>query len=251
MALHWPALNNPDMLDEPHRAPETNDASLTSHGESPRGRKESALANWIAAHEVALRGGIWVVVGASIAIGTFMWTTGRLDVQTVGYAGAFAVNLAGSASMFIPVPGLAVICGASAGGADLNLVLLGLAGAIGATIEELSGYLAGYTSKVFVRRSKRYARISHWVDRNGFLPLFVLAAIPNPFFDLVGIAAGPLGTQSGVFCYSCWLERPSSSWHSCTPAESVLTGLSGSCDATAAPPGDRSGDGRWGCVIFR
>ena len=72
-------------------------------------------------------------------------------------------------------------------------VLLGLAGAIGATIGELSGYLAGYTGKVFVRRSKRYARISHWVDRNGFLPLFVLAAIPNPFFDLVGIAAGSLG----------------------------------------------------------
>ena len=97
------------MLDEPHRAPETNDASLTSHGESPRGREESAFANWVAAHEVALRWGIWVVVGASIAIGTFMWMTGRLDVQSVGYAGAFAVNLAGSASIFIPVPGLAVI----------------------------------------------------------------------------------------------------------------------------------------------
>ena len=181
------------MPDGPLKDPETNDASLTTNGESPRGRKESALANWIAAHEVALRGGIWVVVGASIAIGTFMWTTGRLDVQTVGYAGAFAVNLAGSASMFIPVPGLAVICGASAGGADLNLVLLGWAGAIRATIEELSGYLVGYSGKVFVWRSKRYARISHWVDRNGFLPLFVLAAIPNPFFDLVGIAAGSLG----------------------------------------------------------
>ena len=147
----------------------------------------------MAAHEVALRWCIWVVVGASIAIGTFMWATGRLDVQTVGYAGAFAVNLAGSASIFIPVPGLAVICGASAGGADLNPALLGLAGAIGATIGELSGYLAGYSGKVFVRRSKRYARISRWVDRNGFLSLFVLAAIPNPFFDLVGIAAGSLG----------------------------------------------------------
>ena len=161
--------------------------------ESPRGRRESAFANWMAAHQVALRWGIRVVAGASIAMGTFMWTTGRLDVQTVGYAGAFAVNLASSASIFIPVPGLAVICGVSAGGADLNPALLGMAGAMGATIGELSGYLAGYSGKVFVQRSKRYARISHWVDRNGFLPLFVLAAIPNPFFDLVGIAAGSLG----------------------------------------------------------
>ena len=181
------------MPDEPYKDPESVDASSMPNGESPRGRKESAFANWMAAHEVAVRWGIWVVVGASIAIGTFMWTTGRLDIQTVGYAGAFAVNLAGSASIFIPVPGLAVICGASAGGADLNPALLGLAGAIGATIGELSGYLAGYSGKVLVRRSKRYARISHWVDRNGFLPLFVLAAIPNPFFDLVGIAAGSLG----------------------------------------------------------
>ena len=193
IALNRLRLNNPVMPDEPYKDPEANEEPLSPNGESPRGRQESAFANWLAAHEVALRWGIWVVVGASIAIGTFMWTTGRLDVQTVGYAGAFAVNLAGSASIFIPVPGLAVICGASAGGADLNPVLLGLAGAIGATIGELSGYLAGYSGKVFVRRSKRYARISHWVDRNGFLPLFVLAAIPNPFFDLVGIAAGSLG----------------------------------------------------------
>ena len=80
IALSWPALNNPDMPDEPYKGPETNDASLTPNGESLRGRKESAFANWMAAHEVALRWGIWVVVGASIAIGTFMWTTGRLDI---------------------------------------------------------------------------------------------------------------------------------------------------------------------------
>ena len=165
IALHWPALNNPDMPDEPHRAPETNDASLTPHGESPRGRKESAFANWIAAHEVALRWGIWVVVGASIAIGTFMWMTGRLDVQTVGYAGAFAVNLAGSASIFIPVPGLAVICGASAGGADLNPVLLGLAGAIGATIGESAATWRGIPARCLSGgRSDTLVSVIGWTE---------------------------------------------------------------------------------------
>ena len=41
-------------------------------------------------------------------------------------------------------------------------------------------------------RSDTLVSVIGW-DRNGFLPLFVLAAIPNPFFDLVGIAAGSLG----------------------------------------------------------
>ena len=76
------------------------------------GQRRSSLADWLAVHRTAFQAGIWLVVGASVALGTFMWATGRLDIQNVGYLGALAVNLVGSASIFIPVPGLAVVCGA-------------------------------------------------------------------------------------------------------------------------------------------
>ena len=122
-----------------------------------------------------------------------MWATGRLELQNVGYAGVLAVNVIGSASVIVPVPGLAVVCGASAGDVGLNPVLLGLAGGFGSTVGEMSGYLAGYGGNTLIQRSKHYERFRQLVIRNGGMALFVLSVIPNPLFDIAGIAAGSLG----------------------------------------------------------
>ena len=157
------------------------------------GQRRSALADWLAVHRTAFQAAIWLVVGASVALGTFMWATGRLDIQNVGYLGALAVNLVGSASIFIPVPGLAVVCGGAVEEAGLNPALLGLAGGAGSAIGEVTGYLAGYSGTTLMQRSRHYARFSGWVERYGALPLFVLAALPNPLFDVAAIAAGSLG----------------------------------------------------------
>ena len=153
----------------------------------------SALAGWLADHRAAFQAAIWLVVGASVVLGTVMWATGRLDVRSVGYLGALAVNLVGSASILIPVPGLAVVCGGAVEEAGLHPALLGLAGGLGSAIGELTGYLAGYGGGALAQRSKHYARFSGWVERHGALPLFVLAALPNPLFDVAAIAAGSLG----------------------------------------------------------
>lgn len=153
---------------------------------------ENAFAEWAAAHPKTFTIGIWTVVGASIAFGTFMWATGRLELQNVGYAGVLAVNLIGSASVIVPVPGLAVVCGAAPGDVGLNPMLLGLAGGFGSTVGELSGYLAGYGGNQFVQRSRHYERFRQLVIRKGGLTLFVLSVVPNPLFDIAGIAAGSL-----------------------------------------------------------
>lgn len=157
------------------------------------GRNRSAVATWLAVHNTAFQVAIWVVVIAAVVLGTVMWATGRLDIEGVGYAGAFAVNLVGSASIFIPVPGLAVVCGGGVEEAGLNPVLLGIAGGAGSGIGEITGYLAGYSGGTLVQRSRHYARFHGWVERHGSAPLFVLAALPNPLFDVAAIAAGSLG----------------------------------------------------------
>ncbi len=71
-------------------------------------RQHSAVADWLAVHSTVFRVAIWTVAIASVALSTVMWATGRLDVEGVGYAGAFAVNLDGLASILVPAPGLAV-----------------------------------------------------------------------------------------------------------------------------------------------
>ena len=173
-------------------AGETQDEEESQAGPADSRGPSNAFADWAAAHPKTFTIGIWTVVGAAIAFGTFMWATDRLELQNVGYAGILAVNLIGSASVIVPVPGLAVVCGAAPGDVGLNPVLLGLAGGFGSTIGELSGYLAGYGGNVFVQRSKHYERFRGLVVRNGGMALFVLSVIPNPLFDIAGIAAGSL-----------------------------------------------------------
>jgi len=153
----------------------------------------SNFAEFIAKHNRAYQTIIWTVVVVSVLSGTIAWLGGWLDVQDAGYWGAFLVNLVGSAAVVVPVPGLAAVCAAVAPDLGLNLVILAVACAAGSTIGELTGYLAGFGSQGMMQKSRYYSRIRGWVVRRGGLALFILAVIPNPLFDIGGIAAGSLG----------------------------------------------------------
>ena len=153
----------------------------------------SKFTEFIAKHNRAYQTIIWTVVVVSVIGGTVAWLGDWLDVQDAGYGGAFLVNLVGSAAVVVPVPGLAAVCAAVAPNLGLNFVFLAVAGAVGSTIGELTGYLVGYGSQGVMQKSRYYSSIRGWVVRRGGLALFILAVIPNPLFDIGGIAAGSLG----------------------------------------------------------
>jgi membrane protein DedA with SNARE-associated domain len=75
-------------------------------------------------------------------------------------------------------------------GAVFNPFGVGLAAALGGTIGELSGYLAGFSGQGVVERMDVYNRVKPLVEKYGGWDILVLSAIPNPFFDVAGIAAG-------------------------------------------------------------
>jgi uncharacterized membrane protein YdjX (TVP38/TMEM64 family) len=104
-----------------------------------------------------------------------------------GYPGIFLIALLANATILLPAPGVAVIY---AMGAIFNPFGVGLAAGLGGTIGELSGYLAGFSGQAVVERMDVYNRVRPWVDRYGGWAILVLSAIPNPFFDIAGIAAG-------------------------------------------------------------
>lgn len=112
-----------------------------------------------------------------------------------GYPGIFLIALLANATILLPAPGVAVIY---AMGAIFNPLGVGLAAGLGGTIGEISGYLAGFSGQAVVERMDVYNRIRPWVDKYGGWAIMVLSAIPNPFFDVAGIAAGiakmPLST---------------------------------------------------------
>jgi membrane protein DedA with SNARE-associated domain len=133
----------------------------------------------------------------------FGWL-GQDDFETLGYPGIFLANFFGTATGFIPVPGLTaggqalIIAGAD----DLFVPGVILAGASGMTIAESTAYLTGSIGRGLAedrqRPSGRLGEFMHraaaWTDRlmarYGFGTLLVLSAVPNPFFEFAGITAG-------------------------------------------------------------
>ncbi|MEM4389257.1 MAG: VTT domain-containing protein [Candidatus Micrarchaeia archaeon] len=123
-----------------------------------------------------------------------LWLGPQLSQQQLvawGYFGVFVLMLVTSATVILPVPGLAVVVIL---GHYTNPFLLGIAAGLGSGLGELSGYLAGYGAEGIFRKKEgvRYRALRDWMFRqnNGALALFLLALIPNPAFDLAGIVAG-------------------------------------------------------------
>jgi membrane protein YqaA with SNARE-associated domain len=125
-------------------------------------------------------------------------------LRAYGYLGVFLISLLGNATVILPVPSLAVVF---AGGGVLNPILVGLVAGVGEPLGELTGYLAGYGGSVVVRERGLYERVNGYMQRRGFLTLFVLSAIPNPLFDIAGITAGMLKYPVGKFLIACWLGK--------------------------------------------
>lgn len=125
-------------------------------------------------------------------------------LQTLGYPGVFLLSLLANATIIIPAPAILVVF---AMGAHLSPIGLGLAAGSGAALGELSGYLAGLSGQSMVENNKTYQRLAGWVRRNGKLTVFLLALIPNPVFDLGGIAAGAANMPVGTFLFWCWLGK--------------------------------------------
>jgi membrane protein YqaA with SNARE-associated domain len=110
-------------------------------------------------------------------------------LEAYGYLGAFLIPLFCCATIIVPVPGLIVVFTL---GAVLDPLLVGLVSGIGGTIGEMSGYLLGYSGHAAIKNISLYQRVEHSMQRWGALPLFILALIPNPLFDVAGAVAGAL-----------------------------------------------------------
>ena len=121
-----------------------------------------------------------------------------------GYFGAFLIMVIANATVILPAPGVAVVF---AMGGVLNPLGVALAAGVGGTIGELTGYLAGYGGQAAVENTKIYNRILPYVQKYGAWVILVLSAIPNPFFDVAGIAAGIAKIPLWKFILACWVGQ--------------------------------------------
>lgn len=124
--------------------------------------------------------------------------------KTLGYLGAFLVMLLGNATIILPAPGLTIVF---ALGSAFNPVLVGLAAGAGAALGELTGYLAGASGSIVFESHPIYLRLERIMKEYGNLALFVLAVIPNPFFDIAGLIAGVLRFYWWRFLLISWTGK--------------------------------------------
>jgi membrane protein DedA with SNARE-associated domain len=126
------------------------------------------------------------------------------EFEKFGYAGIFLIALMANATVLLPAPGIAIIY---AMGSVFNPLGVGLAAGTGGALGELSGYLAGFSGQAIVERMDIYDRIKPWVEKYGGWAILILSAIPNPFFDVAGIAAGIAKMPMRIFLISVWIGQ--------------------------------------------
>ena len=126
------------------------------------------------------------------------------EFSALGYPGIFLIALLANATVLLPAPGVAVIY---AMGAIFNPLGVGLAAGTGGAIGELSGYLAGFSGQAVIERTDIYSRVQPWVHKYGGWAILVLSAIPNPFFDVAGIAAGIARMPLRTFLVFTWIGQ--------------------------------------------
>ncbi len=157
----------------------------------------------------------WLLITAAavVVVGLIVGTTvpfaagwlSQDDLESFGFAGIFLANFLGTATVFVPVPGLTA--------AGQALIVVGsdrlwtpgvvIAGASGMTLAESTAYLAGMVGRGVAeeRQMPLGGRIGRWLRRAasridwlmahyGFLTLLGLSAVPNPLFEFAGITAG-------------------------------------------------------------
>lgn len=167
-----------------------------SGGQAGQKKQDKFLTNFLRVFA------LFAVIGITIFI--FSIRNRVDDFAAYGYPGIFLIAMLANATIMLPAPGVALIY---AMGAIFNPLGVALAAGTGAAIGELSGYLAGFSGQAVIERADVYERIHPWVEKYGGWAILVLSALPNPFFDIAGIAAGMAKMPLRTFLLFTWIGQ--------------------------------------------
>jgi membrane protein YqaA with SNARE-associated domain len=121
-----------------------------------------------------------------------------------GYPGLALVMFFSSATVLLPAPGLAAVL-AGSGIGQLNPWLVGFFAGLGGSLGELTGYLVGIGGREMIHQhpNRWVVRFERLMRGRSFIAILLLAAIPNPVFDAVGLIGGSLGYSARRFWLAC------------------------------------------------
>ena len=149
-----------------------------------------------------------VLLVIAITVGLFVFSQRYPEkieaFENYGYLGAFLISMVSNATVILPVPGILVFLPIVTA---FNPVLLGLVGATGGIIGEITGYMAGYSGSGMIQDSRMYARMEGWMRRWGAWTVFVFAAVPFLPLDIAGMVAGAIRFPLWKFLLVAWVGK--------------------------------------------
>lgn len=150
----------------------------------------------------------YVEIAVALAVGAAVLILSEriTEFAEFGYLGAFVISLLGSATILVPVPGWAVVAALSK---TLDPLLLGILAGVGSAIGELTAYLFGngVAQLLLEKRKRDFEKYCEMIRENDFWAIFVLSFLPNPLFDVAGLAAGASKVHWARFLAFCALGR--------------------------------------------
>ncbi len=113
------------------------------------------------------------------------------EASSFGLFGIFIVNFVSSATFFVSAPAFLTII---TGGNLYSPILVAGIAAVGACLGDMLGFAFGYSGRRLTKkkldRHKTIRFLEKHFHRHGTLIILLLAIIPNPLFDAIGILAG-------------------------------------------------------------
>jgi membrane protein YqaA with SNARE-associated domain len=126
------------------------------------------------------------------------------QIGAYGYPAIFVMSLVGSAAFLMPAPGIVLVIAA---GSSLDPLVVGFVAGLGAALGELTGYIAGLSGQGMLENNRIYWQFERWMQKSGTMAVFILAAVPNPLFDLGGIIAGASRMPAWRFVLGTWMGK--------------------------------------------
>ena len=126
------------------------------------------------------------------------------QISNVGYLGLFALCFLANATVLLPSPSLMI---AASCALVMNPFWVAVSAALGSTLGEFVGYAFGTVSQDLSPKFQKLLDQLTGKIHNPVILVFILAVLPLPLFDLVGIYSG--GTKMNLleFAIACFLGK--------------------------------------------
>src|SRR3972149_5972307 len=128
------------------------------------------------------------IVSLAVSFGAFYYKDFFAQAKSLGLIGIFLINFVSSATFFVSGPAFLTVI---AGGSIYPPLLVAFIASLGASAGDMVSYFFGYSGRnLAVHRLKKkiwFVVLEDLFKAYGSIFIFVLAVIPNPFFDAVGL----------------------------------------------------------------